>query len=149
MDRSHAIKPISIYRGTSESDTKDLEEFPVYSDTQRKSQMIRGAKLQTCLRGLFLALSIFLRPIMSSKSNSLSVSPGTVLSVVCLLLYYAGFVRIKLKFNDHDQRLTVVEEVISQMKHGMVDTWNKGVGVSGYCLRIKYLPLIDCLCILY
>ena len=62
---------------------------------------------------------------MSSKSNCLSVSPGTVLSVVCLLLYSAGFVRIELKFNDHGQRLTAVEKVISQMKHGMVDTWNK------------------------
>ena len=64
--------------------------------------------------------------MMSSKSNCLSVSPGTVLSVVCLLLYSAGFIRIELKFNDHDQRLTAVEEVISQMKHGMADTLNKG-----------------------
>ena len=63
---------------------------------------------------------------MSSKSNGLSVSPGTVLSVVCLLLYSAGFIRIELKLNDHDQRLIAVEEAISQMKHGMADTWNKG-----------------------
>ena len=79
---------------------------------------------------------------MSSKSNCLSVSPGTVLSVVCLLLYSAGFVRVELKFNDHDQRLTAVEEVqtrnsslnkvhvcmyvISQTKHRMADTLNKG-----------------------
>ena len=62
---------------------------------------------------------------MSSKNNGLSVSPGTALSVVCLLLYSAGFVRIELKFNDQDQRLTAVEEVISQMKQGMSDTWNK------------------------
>ena len=62
---------------------------------------------------------------MSSKNNGLSVSPGTVLSLFCLLLYSAGFVRIELKFNDHDQRLTAVEEVISQMKHGMADTSNK------------------------
>ena len=61
-----------------------------------------------------------------SKNNSSSVSPGTVLSVVCLLLYSAGFIRIELKFNDHDQRLMAVEEVISQIKHGMVVTWNKG-----------------------
>ena len=63
---------------------------------------------------------------MSSKNNGLSVSPGTVLSVVCLLLYSAGFIRIELKLNDHDQRLMAVEEVISQMKHGMAVTWNKG-----------------------
>ena len=62
---------------------------------------------------------------MSSKSNCLSVSPGTVLSVVCLLLYSAGFIRIELKFNDHDQRLTAVEEVISRMKHGVANTWVK------------------------
>ncbi|XP_020607881.1 protein turtle homolog A-like isoform X2 [Orbicella faveolata] len=62
---------------------------------------------------------------MSSKNNGLSVSPGTVLSVVCLLLYSAGFIRIELKFNDHDQRLIAVEEVISQMKHGVAHTWNK------------------------
>ena len=54
------------------------------------------------------------------------MSLGTVLSVVCLLLYSAGFIRIELKFDDHDKRLMAVEEVISQMKHGMEDTWNKG-----------------------
>jgi len=64
---------------------------------------------------------------MSSKNNGLSVSPGTVLSVVCLLLYSAGFIRIELKFNDHDQRLMAVEGVISQMKHGMASTWNKEI----------------------
>ena len=48
-----------------------------------------------------------------------------MLSVVCLLLYSAGFIRIELKFNDHDQRLMAIEEVISQIKHGMAITWNK------------------------
>ena len=84
---------------------------------------------------------------MSSKNNCLSVSPGTVLSVVCLLLYSAGFIRIELKFNDHDQRLIAVEEVISQMKQGMADTWNKG---KVLVCRIKSLPLlqfIDRVCI--
>ena len=61
-----------------------------------------------------------------SKNNGLLVSPSTVLSVVCLLLCYAGFIRIELKFNDHDQRLMAVEEVMSQIKHGMAVTWNKG-----------------------
>ena len=68
---------------------------------------------------------------MSSKSNCLSVSPGTALSVVCLLLYYSGFVRIELKFNDHDQRLTAVEEVISRLKQGMAGTWNESKVLLG------------------
>jgi len=63
---------------------------------------------------------------MFSKNNGLSVGPGTVLSVVCLLLYSAGFIRIELKFNDHHQRLMAVEEVISQMKNEMAVTWKKG-----------------------
>ena len=87
--------------------------------------MISSVKLQTCLLSTF-NLSVGLCPKMSSKNNGLSVSPGTVLSVICLLLYSAGFIRIELKFNDHDQRLMAVEEVISQMKHGMAVTWNKG-----------------------
>ncbi|XP_078374637.1 uncharacterized protein LOC144658156 [Oculina patagonica] len=62
---------------------------------------------------------------MSSKNIGSPVSPGTVLSVFCLLLYSAGFIRIELKFNDHDQRLVAVEEIISQMKHGMAQTSNK------------------------
>ena len=74
------------------------------------------------------------------KNNGLSVSPGTVLSVVCLLLYSAGFIRIELKFNDHDQRLMAVEEVISQMKHGTADTWNKGKIVV--CRALNCLNII-------
>ena len=64
---------------------------------------------------------------MSCKSHGVSVSPGTVLSVLCLLLYSAGFVRIEVKFNDHEERLVAVEEVISHMtKNGMADTSTKG-----------------------
>ena len=59
---------------------------------------------------------------MSSKNNSSSVCPGTVLSVFCLLLYSTGFIRIELKLNDHDQRLLAVEEVISKLKQGMAET---------------------------
>ncbi|KAL9970494.1 hypothetical protein ACROYT_G022879 [Oculina patagonica] len=62
---------------------------------------------------------------MSSKNNGSSVSPGTVLSAFCLILYSAGFIRMELKFNDHDQRLVAVEEAISQLKHGMAETSNK------------------------
>ena len=52
---------------------------------------------------------------MSSKSGAVCLNSGTVLSVFCLLLYSAGFIRIELKFNDHEERLMAVEDVISQM----------------------------------
>ncbi|KAJ7331618.1 WD repeat-containing protein 70 [Desmophyllum pertusum] len=59
---------------------------------------------------------------MYVKDRSSYVSPGTVLSFVCLLLYSAGFIRIELKFNDHDKRLVAVEEVIYQLgKQKMAD----------------------------
>lgn len=57
---------------------------------------------------------------MSSKGTTVPVSFGTALSVLCLLLliYSAGFIRVEVKFNDHEERLLAVEEVISQMtKH--------------------------------
>ena len=66
---------------------------------------------------------------MSSKSLSLSVSPGTVLSVFCLLLYSAGFIRIEVKFNDHEQRLVAVEKIISHIRQGMADASIKGTPV--------------------
>ena len=66
---------------------------------------------------------------MSSKSHGLSVSPGTVLSVFGLLLYSAGFIRIEVKFDDHEQRLVAVEEVISHIRQGMADTSIKGTAV--------------------
>ena len=52
---------------------------------------------------------------MSSKSGAVCLNSGTILSVFCLLLYCAGFIRIELKFNDHEARLMAVEDVISQM----------------------------------
>ena len=41
-----------------------------------------------------------------------------MLSVFCLLLYSAGFIRIETKFNDYDERLKTVEKVMphDQMK---------------------------------
>ncbi|XP_022785485.1 roundabout homolog 1-like [Stylophora pistillata] len=53
---------------------------------------------------------------MSLKDRSFPLSPGTALSVFCLLLYAAGFIRIETKFNDYEQRLKTVEEVITQSK---------------------------------
>ena len=52
---------------------------------------------------------------MSSKGTTVPVNFGTALSVLCLLLYSAGFIRVEVKFNDHEERLLAVEEVISQM----------------------------------
>ena len=39
--------------GPAESDYKDLEEFPVCSDTQRKSQVDRWCEVTKCLRVIF------------------------------------------------------------------------------------------------
>ena len=66
---------------------------------------------------------------MLSNSHGLSVSPGLVLSVFCLLLYSAGLVTIEVKFNDHEQRLVAVEEVISHIRRGMADASIKGRAV--------------------
>lgn len=65
-----------------------------------------------------------------SKNRGFSVSPSIVLSVVCLLLYSAGFVRIELKFNDHDRRLEAVEEAIALLKNGVAKTSIKGTVIS-------------------
>ena len=51
---------------------------------------------------------------MSLKDRSFPVSPGTVMSVFCLLLYSAGFIRIEKKFNDYEERLETVEKVMPQ-----------------------------------
>ena len=61
----------------------------------------------------------------SSRNRGVAVSPGLVLSVVCLVLYSAGFVRIELKFDDHDQRLQAVEEAIALLNFEM-KTYMKG-----------------------
>lgn len=63
---------------------------------------------------------------MPKKECFSFLNTGTVLSVFCLLLYSAGFIRIELKFSDQDRRLKVVEEAISLLKHGMGKTQNEG-----------------------
>ena len=73
---------------------------------------------------------------MSSESHGASVSPGTILCVLCLLLYCAGFIRIELKSTNHEERLVAVEEVISHItKRGMVDTSTKGKYCANTFLR--------------
>ena len=83
---------------------------------------------------------------MSSKDRSLSVSLGTVLSVFCLLLYSAGFIRNELKFDDYDQRLMAVEEVIPKLKEDngeMLKASNEGRMSRALKLtRIEYLNFI-------
>ena len=49
---------------------------------------------------------------MSLKDHSFPISPGTALSVFCLLLYSAGFIRIETKFDDYERRLKKVEKFI-------------------------------------
>jgi len=82
---------------------------------------------------------------MSSKSNCFSVCPGSVLSVFCLLLYSAGFIRIEVKFNDQEERLTAVEEVdISQMKRDTGKTSIEGKLLSSFVPekpRLTFLPM--------
>ena len=80
---------------------------------------------------------------MSSKSQGVSVSPCTVLSVLCLLLYSAGFIRIEVKSRDHEERLVAVEEVISHMtKHVMVDTSIKGKFRRNYIIKSFGFPAL-------
>ena len=85
---------------------------------------------------------------MSSKSHCSSVCPGTVLSLLCLLLYSAGFIRIEVKFYDHEERLIAVEEVISHRKQGMADTLIKGKSFSDL-LPFKLEPLLSQLCLYF
>ena len=59
---------------------------------------------------------------MSLKDCSFPVSPGTALSVFCLLLFSAGFIRFETKFNDYEQRLRTVEEFMPQDKMELART---------------------------
>lgn len=69
---------------------------------------------------------------MPKKECYSLLNTGTVLSVFCLLLYSAGFIRIELKFTDQDRRLEAVE-VISLLKHGMGKTQSEG-NLLGYSI---------------
>ena len=75
---------------------------------------------------------------MSSKSNCFLVCPGSALSVFCLLIYSAGLLRIEVKFNDQEERLTAVEEAISQMKRDTGKT-----SIEGKLLP-SFVPATSC-----
>ena len=86
---------------------------------------------------------------MSLKDRSFPVSPGTVLSVFCLLLYSAGFIRIENKFNDYEERLKTVEKVMphdqmKQAKTGLASIIKEGNyhRLSVCCMFIVLLVII-------
>ena len=92
------------------------------------SKFVRSAGLQNLSRHLILS-----KHSVESFSHK-SVSPGTVLSVFCLLLYSAGFIKIEVKFNDHEQRLVAVEKVISYIRQGM----------AGPSLKVEqFIPTVE------
>ena len=106
--------------------------------------------LQTYCNGSFTS-STFGHSIdkMSSENHGFSVCPGTVLSVFCLFLYSAGFIRIEVKFNDSEQRLVAVEEVFSHMKQRMADTLIKGKVCLDFFPLMQLRRLLICVCIFH
>ena len=61
-----------------------------------------------------------------SKNHGFSVSPGILFSVFCLLLYTAGYIRIELKLNNHDEQLEAFEKATAMLKHRMAKASMKG-----------------------
>lgn len=58
---------------------------------------------------------------MSLKNPRVSQSPYAVLSVVCLLVYSAGFPRNTFKFNECHKKRPAVEEAIPPLKSRLED----------------------------
>ena len=79
---------------------------------------------------------------MPLKDRSFPVSHGTVLSVCCLLLYSAGFIRIEKKFNDYEERLRTIEEVIphDQMKQAKTELASTEEGNDR--LSVRYMVFL-------
>ena len=68
---------------------------------------------------------------MSQKDGGLFASLGTMLSVLSLLFYCAGFITIEIRLNDYDGRLMAVEEVVSALKqHQEVPSTKQGTVFS-------------------
>ncbi len=47
-----------------------------------------------------------------SRSTSLFSSAGTIISIVSVLLYCAGFLRVEIKLNEHEKRISEMEELL-------------------------------------
>ena len=69
----------------------------------------------------------------SQKACISSVNVGAIFSVMCLLVYSAGFIRIEVKWNDHEQRLREIEDRLESVRQGLSEApkWGK------YCLDLS------------
>lgn len=65
---------------------------------------------------------------MSSQKTCISsVNVAAIFSVMCLLVYSAGLIRIEVKWNDHEQRLREIEDRLASVQQGYLDApkWEK------------------------
>lgn len=76
---------------------------------------------------------LFLITMSSQKACISSVNVGAIFSVMCLLVYSAGFIRIEVKWNDHEQRLREIEDRLASVRQGLSEApkWGK------YCLGLS------------
>lgn len=75
----------------------------------------------------------FLMTMSSQKACIPSVNVVAIFSVMCLLVYFAGFIRIEVKWNDHEQRLREIEDRLASVRQGLSEApkWGK------YCLGLS------------
>ena len=76
---------------------------------------------------------LFLITMSSQKACIPSVNVVAIFSVMCLLVYSAGFIRIEVKWNDHEQRLREIEDRLASVRQGLSEApkWGK------YCLGLS------------
>lgn len=76
---------------------------------------------------------LFRITMSSQKACISSVNVGAIFSVMCLLVYSAGFIRIEVKWNDHEQRLREIEDRLASVRQGLSEApkWGK------YCLGLS------------
>mgnify|MGYP000155705421 CR=1 FL=1 len=80
---------------------------------------------------------LFLITMSSQKACISSVNVGAIFSAMCLLVYFAGFIRIEVKWNDHEQRLREIEDRLASglasVRQGLSEApkWGK------YCLGLS------------
>ena len=51
---------------------------------------------------------------MSSPVRQTSISPVAIISFVIITVYCGGFVRVELKFHNHDRRIEALEAILAQ-----------------------------------